>query len=255
LQLLHIVGHLLLAIVQALLAVGTVRSRTRQLANALRNLALLAGQFGRALGGFLHVLRLTRAARLLDQAPSILDAVERGCACRVAGVGLRGRRPPHLVRGVLQPARTFGQVRRVLLTSQPLELPGHVLGLVGELPLASAATAARLSAHVLRPLTRALVFLLLARRQLLQAFEGRVNLGVLVLLLTALHLLVLIPQLVGLELEQIREILGARLTAPAPATTTAAHAHLHVAVHRFGPFQVLQRPLLGRQRLLGVPLA
>ena len=66
-----------------------------------------------------------------------------------------------------------------------------------------------------------------------------------------LHSLVLIALLVGLQFEQVREILGALTTTATAATTTATAAllHLYVAVHRLRALQSLQRLLLGRERI------
>ncbi len=64
-----------------------------------------------------------------------------------------------------------------------------------------------------------------------------------------LHRFVLVAQLVGLEAEQVGEILGALLLLSAATTAAAAtaHLHLHVAVQGFGALQMLQRTLLTRE--------
>ena len=122
--------------------------------------------------------------------------------------------------------------------------------------LAAATTAAATwLLHVLRALAGTLVLLLLSRRQLLQPLERFVHLLLRLLLLATLHLLVLVPHLVGFQLEQVGKVLGVRLLlSAATAATAAAHAHLHVTVDGFSAFEHLQRALFRREGLLGVSL-
>ena len=95
----------------------------------------------------------------------------------------------------------------------------------------------------------ALDFLLLPACELLQFLREFVHLLVAALLLGALLHLVLVRELVELELEQIREILGELVLGAAAAPAAAALTHLHLVV-LFGVLQQLQRALLRRQRFL-----
>ncbi|HXS31816.1 MAG TPA: hypothetical protein VN755_13345, partial [Steroidobacteraceae bacterium] len=131
----------------------------------------------------------------------------------------------------------------------------ETIRLVGELTLATSATAAAtLLLHVLGALTGALIFLLLPGRELLQPLQRFINLLLRLLLFPALNLLVLVPHLVGLELEEIGKILGVGRTTAATTTAATAHADLHIAIDRLGALEVLQRALLRRERLLRVAL-
>ena len=94
---------------------------------------------------------------------------------------------------------------------------------------------------------RPLVFLLLARRKLLQSLARLVHLLLLRGACLALHRLVLVPEAVGVHLEEVGEILGV-LLLPAAATAAASlllpHLHLRLVL-LFRLLQVLQRLLLG----------
>ena len=91
--------------------------------------------------------------------------------------------------------------------------------------------------------------------QLTQLLEGLVDGLVLRLLLTPLHRLVLILQLVQLELEQVGQIVGVRATALASASALLLlFVEGHVALVRlFGLLQGTKGPLLRRYRFLGCP--
>ena len=97
----------------------------------------------------------------------------------------------------------------------------------------------------------ALRLLLLALGQLAQPLERGVDLVVRLLLLAALHGLVLVLQLVQLQLEQVGQLLRVHALAAA-ALAFAAEADLDVAEGGLRALQVLERALLGRQRLLGL---
>ena len=96
--------------------------------------------------------------------------------------------------------------------------------------------------------------LLLTRGQLLQSLERLVGLLRAALLARALHLVVLIPHLVRLELEQIGEVGRVGATTAAAAATLLLHAHLHFTECGFGLLEPLQRALLRRKRVVGPPL-
>ena len=103
-----------------------------------------------------------------------------------------------------------------------------------------------------RPPALPLRFLLLPARQLPEPLHQRIDLVVGGLLLSALHRLVLVLQLVELELEQIGQILGRVLPAAAATAATAALLDTNLVIGLFGPLQLLQGALLGRQRRVDV---
>ena len=140
------------------------------------------------------------------------------------------------------------EILTLLLARQLLEPPRGLLQLVGELALAAAATAAAVLLARGRHPALPLGFLLLAPREVLQLLGELVHLLIARLLLGALLHLVLVRELVELELEQVREILG-ELALAAAATAAATLAHLHLVV-LLGVLQQLQRALLGRERFL-----
>jgi hypothetical protein len=86
---------------------------------------------------------------------------------------------------------------------------------------------------------------LLPARQATQALQRFVEPAIRLGLTLTLDRLILVPELVGLQLEEVGQLLGARCPAPAGATGVP-QAHLHLTVGRFGAHQVLQGPLLGR---------
>ena len=67
--------------------------------------------------------------------------------------------------------------------------------------------------------------------------------------------LVLVAQLVGLELEQIGQVLGVGLLTAATTALLLAELYLHFAVQGFGTLEVTQRALLGRQGFARQPPA
>ena len=101
------------------------------------------------------------------------------------------------------------------------------------------------------PLT--LRFLLLPARQLSKPFHELIDLVVRGLLISPLDGLILVLQLVEFKLKQVREIFG-RILSTATATATATLLHTHLVVCLLGPLQLLQGPLLSRQRRVDVLL-
>jgi hypothetical protein len=99
--------------------------------------------------------------------------------------------------------------------------------------------------------TQALRLALLTARQLAQPLQRAVDLRRcrLPLRVGALHLFVLVAQLVGLQPEQVGQLLGALAATTAATSAVLVEAHLHLAQGRLGALQLLQRALLGRQRL------
>ena len=153
----------------------------------------------------------------------------------------------------------LARISALLLARQPLELPSGLFGLIGQLPLPRAGRAASPAAALLTvagELPLALGLLLLPPRQLLQSLQHFVDLVVGRLLLALPERLVLVAQLVGFELEEIRQFVG-RGRSPSAAAPAAAllavHAHAHVAVGFLRALQARERLLLGRQRILRVP--
>ena len=156
-------------------------------------------------------------------------------ACRIASAASRSCRADCVSSGrfssrdeLLEPARRF-------------------LGLIGEIALLLAGSAARclLAERGATPL--AFGFLLLPPRELLQLLHQLVELLIGLLLRCLLARLVLIRHLVELHLEQVGEILRHRAAAPASAAALLAlHLHLHL-VFFFGLLEELQRLLLGRR--------
>ena len=168
-------------------------------------------------------------------------------------VGVRSRLA-HRVSRFLETPRRLHHLGRVLLPRQPLEPSGRLFGLLGQSALGRAATGLR-RLPAAGPATLPFRLLLLSTRQLLETLHQLVNLVVGGLLLSALHRLVLVLQLVELELEQVRQVLGGVLAATTTTTAAAALLHPHLVVSLFGPLQVLQGTLLGRQRrILVLPL-
>jgi hypothetical protein len=122
-----------------------------------------------------------------------------------------------------------------------------LLGLLGHLPLPTATASTGTSG--LATLARALVLLLLTCRQLLQALERLIHLAIGLLLRPVLHLLVLIAQLVGFELEEVGQVLGTRVPAATAPTAAALHADLHFLEECIDPLQELQCALLRPERI------
>jgi autotransporter-associated beta strand protein len=127
-------------------------------------------------------------------------------------------------------SRCIRELLRLLLARESLELMRLFLRLLRHVALRLTTRRARL-AHLAQAVglpARAIVFLLLARRELTKFFQRLVNLVVgllllLVLLLAALHGLVLIAQLVLLQLKDVGQFNnGASLTKASAGTLTIA---------------------------------
>src|SRR5204862_7275265 len=124
------------------------------------------------------------------------------------------------------------------------------LGLVREGALR---VAAALALSRRRLAARALGFLLLPPRQLLQLLGELVDLLVGLLLRGALRGLVLVGHLVDFELEQVRELVGHRLlaaAAPAAALLLLLRADLGLVLF-LGLLEVLEGAVLGGQGRIG----
>jgi hypothetical protein len=78
LQLLDFSRHFRLALIQTLLAFGPCRAGIPEILHVASDVTLLIRQFLRATRGVLDPTRLSRLARLLEQASCVLDLVERG---------------------------------------------------------------------------------------------------------------------------------------------------------------------------------
>ena len=155
---------------------------------------------------------------------------------------------PHGIGGLLQPARRVHQVGSVGLAREALEPAGRLFGLLRERALARPAATLRatLTARLAAP---ALGFLLLTPCQLLEPLHQLVDSLVGSLLLATLHRLVLVLEPIQLELEEVGKILGGRPRSAAAPSATGAHGDLDLFVRLLGPLELLQRALLGWQRV------
>ena len=97
---------------------------------------------------------------------------------------------------------------------------------------------------------RSLILLLLARGELPQSLGRLIHLALRRLRALLLYRLVLVLQLVGVELEEVGQVLLLLSTTTAAATTTAAllPADLDVAIDGLRTLHMLQRPLRRRDR-------
>ena len=162
--------------------------------------------------------------------------------------------PAHGVGGILETPGGIHHLGRVLLAGQALEPARRFLHFLGELPLGGATAAlGRLLPARPHPLPFGLT--LLAPCELAQPLHELIHGVVGLLLLATLHRLVLVLQLVQLELEQVRQILG-RLALPSTATAataaTAAHLDHDLLIGFLGSLEVLKRSLFGRQGAIGI---
>ena len=166
------------------------------------------------------------------------------------GVPTVRRRPAHRVRGLLQLPRDLLQIPIARLPGQPLQLARGLLGLLGQ--IARRVAAAPLSALLRRgPASLPFQLLFLAAGQLAQLLQRLVDLLVAGLLLAALHGLVLVAQGVGLQLEEVGQILrGGPLlaSASAPALLLLALQGDEALVGLLGLLQLPQSALLRRNR-------
>ncbi len=218
-----------------------------------RHVRLFRRQLRRPPLEVLDVARQPLALLPLQLALDLAQAVEGRRRLREAlVVGVRGGLA-HGVGRLLQPPRRLHHLGRLLLAGEPLEPPRRLLRLVGEHALRRAAAGPRGLAAT-RPPALPLRLLLLPAGELAQPLHQGVDLVVRGLLLPALHRLVLVLQLVELELEQVGEVLGRGLAAPAPAAASAALLDADLVVGLLGPLQLLQGALLGRQGAVDVLL-
>ena len=148
----------------------------------------------------------------------------------------------HLARDLLEPPVT-GFAR------QALQPASRLLGLLGQRP--RRVTAAPLLAALLsrRPALLPLELLLLPAREFAQLLHQLVDFLVGGLLLAALHGLVLVAQFVGLQLEEIGQVLGAGSLLPPPASARLLGLLRHEAlVGLLGLLELPERALLGLNR-------
>ena len=159
------------------------------------------------------------------------------------------RETAHRVGGLLQLPRDVLEFPVAGLPRQPLQLPRRLLGLLGQ--VARGIAPAPLSTLLGRgPAALAFQLLLLAAGQLAQLLQRLIDLLVGGLLLAPLHGLVLVAQRIGLEFEEVGQVLraGPPLAAPAAALLLLV-LHRHEAlVGLFGLLQLAQCALLGRDR-------
>src|SRR5262249_4705301 len=145
----------------------------------------------RGLHRVIHVARRPSVLLLIEQAARFLEVVERLTAVAALLAICGGF--AHCIGRILQSTRRIRERLILLLACETLELARLVFGLLREIALSLAALCARLahSTQAVRLATRAIVLLLLARRELAQLLERFVDLVVrlllLRLLLTALH--------------------------------------------------------------------
>ena len=137
---------------------------------------------------------------------------------------------------------------RALLAGEAFQLTPELLGLLGELSLASSPTPATLVREPTPQLALPLVLLLLASRQLLEPLQRLVHLLVDPGLPLTPNRLVLVLQLVELQIEEIGEVLRGHLSATAAESST--ERHLDLAESRLGSLEILERPLLRTESLL-----
>ena len=206
----------------------------------LGDVALPLDETFRSAHGVLHVTLQRSRLTALQQPPSLPQAVERRRALALSTTLSCARRSSaHLVGGISETSSGFSQLGVSLLTCQPLELTRELFGLFGQPVLPP--TAVRRAGLGPGPFVQ----LLLSARELLELLERLVHLLVAVAPLAPLHALILVPQAIQLEVEQVGQVLD---VASAPTATTSAlltHGDLNVPECGLGALQVLQRPLLG----------
>ena len=228
--------------------------RTPHRVHAVLDIFLLLGEF---LNSLARVVQIALQAVVLH-ALQLVAHVAQATQCRLglgdAGVAsLRGR-PAHRVGDLLQLPRHLLELPLTRLAGEAFQLAGGLLGLLGEIARRLAAASALPA--LLRRGAPALPFklLFLAPGQLAQLFQRFVDGLVGGLLLAPLHGLVLVTQRVGLQLEQVGQILGAGTLLPlAPAAALLLLFLRHEALVRLlGLLQLPERALLGCQRALQV---
>ena len=180
------------------------------------HLLLLVGELLRRLHRVVQVARRPAVLLLVEQTARLLQAVRAPAhASPDSGFPVR-RRLPHRVRGVLKPARRVGETLRSAFRARDARAgaPAPPSAARGR---ADSARRTRPTAPEpdsgCRPSPRALVLLLLPRGELRAASRPSRRpdcrpAAAVDLLLTALHRLVLVAQLVLLQLEDVGEILG-----------------------------------------------
>jgi hypothetical protein len=151
-------------------------------------------------------------------------------------------------RAASRPPRPAVQLLPLLLlvTRELLELPRGFFRFFRERPLGRAGSA-RAALSRLRHPALPLHFLLLPACQLLQFLDELIDLLVAALLFGALLHLVLVRELVQLELEQIRQVVGERALLAAATAAALLLRHLQF-VFLLGVLKQLERALLRRQR-------
>jgi hypothetical protein len=116
-----------------------------------------------------------------------------------------------------------------LFPAQPPKLPGEFLSLVRHTPLVVPASPGLTGLLQLgRAFAHPLIFLLLTTGQLPESLQGSIDVFVDLLLLTPLDTLVLVPQLIEFEFEQVGQVFGIWRLAPATTATALTLAHLDI---------------------------
>jgi hypothetical protein len=244
-------GHLVLPIDETAQAFRPIGGGV-QLSDVSCHLVLLSAESFRAPQSVLHVTLQPFGTSLLEEFTGFPQSLERGLSTIRPAVTARGR-SSHGVRGVAKSPRRLLQVGARSITRQPFELTCGLLDFFGEPPLRLRLPTGT-GRSVLRPCAQAFVLLLLPPRQLAEPFQNLVHLFGILLSLSSIHFLVLIAESVGLQLEQIGQILRARGRASATAAPTAL-GDLAFPERRLGSLERLQRPLFRTQRILWTPLA
>ncbi len=217
LEILHSLVHLIFPLSETVnLSLSLGPTFARKFPDVSLNLPLLTLQLLHVGDGILRIASGALGAGVLQLAPGVFETAESGIRF---GHGLRPTGAcglSHIFRRLLQIPRRLLQPRIIHLTGEPLKLSRSLLGLLCQAPLCI--TAAALSILVGGRASLTLGHLLLPTGQLLELLQQLVDLVVRLLLLASLHRLVLILELVELEFEQIGEVIGRLLAAPAAPT-------------------------------------
>ncbi len=246
LERLHLPRQRVLALVETLHALRVRFLAVAQSAYLVGDPVLVAGDCLGGVHSALDVLLAAGLAALLELPPRVLEAVQGGKTLRERPALAAGAGAAHGVGRLLQAIRRFLQSGRRVVAGETLEAAAQLVRLLGQSPLLSAARCALPAGRAGGAPALALDLLLLATRQLAKALHRLVDGLVELLALPALHRLVLVLELVELQLEEIRQLVGAR--GPTLSATSLAEGHLHVAERGLRPLQVLERPLLGSER-------
>ena len=192
------------------------------------------------LGGILVAREFLELARLLLHLTGEV-------ALRTAGRATAARRARQLLRGArsLAALLTAACLTRTLLAAALLSTTLLTRALLAA-PLLLTSSLLQRFRHALLPI----VLLLLPRGELLQLFLRRIERLLRGARRLGARCFVLVLQLVGLQFEQVGKVLRAgAATSATTASTTAAAPHRDITIGGVGRLQVLQRPLLGGNRV------